>query len=48
MVRTKVTVRRMPDKIPKLLAWMVKKEYGKKKNNLSIQYETNLTSTKDS
>ena len=48
MVRTKVTVRRIPDKIRKLLAWMVNREYGKKKNNLSIQDKTNPTSITDS
>ena len=31
MVRTKVTVRRMPDKMQKLPAWMVNREYGRKR-----------------
>ena len=48
MVRTKVTVRRLPDKMQKLPVWMVNREYGKKKNDLSIQDKTNFTSTKDS
>ena len=48
MVRTKVTVRRLPYKLRKLPAWMVNREYGKKKiNNLSIQDKTNPTDTKN-
>ena len=47
MVRTKVTVRKMPSKMGKLPAWMVNREYSRKKN-LSFQDKTNLTSTKDS
>ena len=31
MVRTKVTVRRMPDKMRKLPAWMVNREHGRKR-----------------
>ena len=46
MVRTKVTVRRLPDKMRKLPAWMVNREYVKK-NNLSIQDKTNPTGTKN-
>ena len=30
MVRTKVTVRRLPNKMRKLPAWMVNREYGRK------------------
>ena len=32
MVRTKVTVRRLPGKMRKLPAWMVNREYGTNKN----------------
>ena len=39
-------MRRLPDKMCKLPAWMVNREYGKKKNNLSIQDKTNPTDTK--
>ena len=31
MVRTKATVRRLPDRMQKLPAWMVNREYGQKK-----------------
>ena len=51
MVRTKVTVRRIPDKIRKLPAWMVSREYGKKitiypfkiKQTLPAQNTVNIT-----
>ena len=34
MVRTKVTVRRLTDKMRMLPTWMVNKEYGKKKKKI--------------
>ena len=48
MVRTKVTGRRLLDKMRKLPAWMVNREYGKKKKNIYIfiQDKTNPTDTK--
>ena len=34
MVRTKVTMRRLPGKMRKLPVWIVNREYGKKKKNI--------------
>ena len=48
MVRTKVIVRRLTDKMRMLPTWMVNKEYGKKKKeNLSIQEKTNPNDIKN-
>ena len=52
MARTKVTVRRMSDKVQKLPAWMINKEYGgrkrtvypfKIKQTLPVQKRVNIT-----
>ena len=47
MVRTKATARRLPVKTRRLPAWLVQREYVKKKDNLPIQDKTNITRTKD-
>ena len=47
MVRTKVTMRRLPGKMRKLPAWTVNREYGKKKKHFSIQDKTSPTDTKN-
>ena len=46
MIRTKFTEKRLPEKMRKLPAWMVNREYDKKKNNLPIQDKTTPTDTK--
>ena len=50
MVRTKVAVRRLPDKTSRLPTWMVNREYGKKtvypfkmKQTLPAQWAVNIT-----
>ena len=51
MVRTKVSLRRMPNKMRKLPPWMVNREYGRKrtiypfkiKQTLSAQKTVNIT-----
>ena len=46
MVRTKVTVRRLPGKMRKLPAWMVNREYGKKKNIYPFKIKQTLPTQK--
>ena len=46
MVRTKVTVRRIPDKIRKLPAWMVNREYGKKRTIYPFKIKQTLPAQK--
>ena len=46
MVRTKVTVRKMPDKMQKLPAWMVNREYGRKKKIYLFKIKQTLPAQK--
>ena len=46
MVRTKVTVRRIPAKIRKLPAWMVNREYGKKRTIYTFKIKQTLPAQK--
>ena len=46
MVRTKVTVRRLPDKMRKLPAWMVNREYVKKKTIYPFKIKQTLPAQK--
>ena len=46
MVRTKVKVRRMTDKIRKLPAWMVNREYGKKRTICPFKIKQTLPAQK--
>ena len=46
MVRTKVKVRRMTDKIRKLPAWMVNREYGKKRTIYPFKIKQTLPAQK--
>ena len=47
MARSKATVRRLPVKTERLPGWMVNREYGKKKNDLSVQDKGVPTRTED-
>ena len=46
MVRSKVTVRRMPDKMRKLPAWMVNREYGRKRKTYPFKIKETLPAQK--
>ena len=46
MVRTNVTVRRMPDKMRKLPAWMVNREYGRKRTIYPFKIKQTLPAQK--
>ena len=46
MVRTKVTVRRMPNKMRKLPAWMVNREYGRKRTIYPFKIKQTLPAQK--
>ena len=46
MVRTKVTVRRMPDKMRKLPAWMVNRECGRQKTIYPFKIKQTLPAQK--
>ena len=46
MVRTKVTVRRMPNKMQKLPPWMVNKEYGRKRTIYPFKIKQTLPAQK--
>ena len=46
MVRTKVTVRRMPDKMQKLPVWMVNRKYGKKRTTYQFKIKQTLPAQK--
>ena len=46
MVRTNVTVRRIPDKMRKLPAWMVNREYGRKRTIYPFKIKQTLPAQK--
>ena len=46
MVRTNVTVRRIPDKMQKLPAWMVNREYGRKRTIYPFKIKQTLPAQK--
>ena len=46
MVRTNVTVRRIPDKMRKLPAWMVNREYGRKRTIYCFKIKQTLPAQK--
>ena len=46
MVRTNVTVRRIPDKMQKLPAWMVNREYGRKRTIYRFKIKQTLPAQK--
>ena len=46
MVRTNVTVRRIPDKMQKLPVWMVNREYGRKRTIYPFKIKQTLPAQK--
>ena len=46
MVRSKVTVRRMTDKMQKLPAWMINREYGRKRKTYPFKIKETLPAQK--
>ena len=46
MVRTNITVRRIPDKMQKLPAWMVNREYGRKRTIYPFKIKQTLPAQK--
>ena len=46
MVRSKVTVRRMTDKMRKLPAWMINREYGRKRKTYPFKIKETLPAQK--